>query len=82
MEKGKIKGNWRSDLQKHCLQNQGGQWDFLLRKWNLNNKSQELKEEKQRKWNQEMKNHEDARKKKKKENQMQKENCVHRKPHL
>ena len=81
MEVGKIMGKWKSDLQKHYLQNQGGQLEFLLRKWNLNNKSQELKEGKQKKLNQQMKNHEDAQKKKKK-NQKQKEKCVHKKTHL
>ena len=45
-------GKWKSDLQKHYLQNQGGQLDSYLRKWNLNNKNQEQKEGKQKKLNQ------------------------------
>ena len=73
---------WKSDLQKHYLQNQGGQLDSYLRKWNLNNKNQELKEGKQKKLNQQRKNHEGAQKKKKKKNLKQKEKCVHKKSHL
>ena len=84
MEVGKIMEKWKSDLQKHYLQNQGGQLDSYLRKWNLNNKNQELKERKQKKLNQQRKDHEDAqkKKKKKKKNQNQKEKCVHKKTHL